>query len=219
MIEVNLLPGASKRSARRSRRGGAGLFSRLAKVEGLDRWAAFIAGAWIIAPAVVAWLFLGASKRADELDAQLQDAVRDSTRYAAMIATQQRLIARRDSIRQRVEIIQEIDNGRYVWAHIMDEVSRALPDYTWLHRLQHLAGEEFAPEIQISGRTGNTFALTRFMTDLEASPFIRAVRLTTTQQVQDAKGRVMYEFILVASYEVPPPELLQTVPLIELEED
>lgn len=29
----------------------------------------------------------------------------------------------------------------------------------------------------------------------------------------------MYEFILLAAYEVPPPELLETVPLIELEED
>ncbi len=219
MIEVNLLPGASKRSARRSRRGGAGLFSRLAKAEGVDRWAAFIAGGWIVGPALIVWLFLGTSSRIDELEVQLEDAVRDSTRYAAMIATQERLIARRDSIRQRLEIIREIDDGRYVWAHIMDEVSRALPDYTWLHRLQHIAGEELVPEIQISGRTGNTFALTRFMTDLEASPFIRAVRLTSMQQVQDAQGRVMYEFILLAAYEVPPPELLETVPLIELEED
>lgn len=219
MIEVNLLPGVSKRSARKSNRSGGGFLSRLGKMGGVDRWAAFIAGAWIVGPAVVVWLFLDTGSRIDELNTQVQDAVRDSTRYAGIIAAQERLIARRDSIRQRLEVIQEIDQGRYVWAHIMDEVSRALPDYTWLHRLQHLSGEDLVPEIQISGRTGSTFALTRFMTDLEASPFIRSVRLTTTQQVQDAKGRVMHEFILVATYEVPSPELLDVVPLIVVEEE
>lgn len=221
MIEVNLLPGVSKRSARKSNRGGGGggLLSRLGKVGGLDRWAAFIAGAWIVGPAVVVWLFLDTGSRIDELRTQVEAAVRDSARYAGIIAAQERLIARRDSIRKRLEVIQEIDQGRYVWAHIMDEVSRALPDYTWLHRLQHLSGEDLAPEIQISGRTGNIFALTRFMTDLEASPFVRSVRLTTTQQVQDAQGRVTLEFILVASYEVPPPELLDLVPVIVVEEE
>jgi len=218
VIEVNLHPGASRRSARRSKRG-PGLLSRLGKVEGLDRWAAFIAGSWIVGPGVIVWLFLGASSRIDELNAQVESAVQDSARYASIISTQQRLIARRDSIRQRLEIIQEIDKGRYVWAHIMDEVSRALPDYTWLYGLRHLTGEDLAPEIQINGRTGSTFALTRFMTDLEASPFIRSVRLTTTQQIQDSQGRELYEFILVASYEEPPPELLDLVPLVELEED
>lgn len=219
MIEVNLLPGVSKRSARKSNRGGGGGFlSRLGKVGGVDRWAAFIVGAWIVGPGVVVWLFLDTSSRIDELKTQVEDAVRDSTRYAGIIAAQERLIARRDSIRKRLEVIQEIDQGRYVWAHILDEVSRALPEYTWLHRLQHLSGEDLVPEIQISGRTGSIFALTQFMTDLEASPFIRSVRLTTTQQVQDAKGRVMHEFILVATYEVPSPELLDLVPLIVVEE-
>ncbi|HEX6940228.1 MAG TPA: PilN domain-containing protein [Longimicrobiales bacterium] len=218
MIEVNLLPGASKRSARKSPRG-PGLFARLGKVEGLDRWTALIVGGWIIGPGLIIWMFLSSSSRIDELSREVERAVQDSTRYAKLIAAQERLIARRDSIRQKLAIIEEIDRGRYVWAHIMDEVARALPDYTWLLRLQQVAGEDLAPEFQITGRAGNTFALTRFMTDLEASPFIRSVRLATTQQVQDARGNVMQEFILVASYETPPPELIETVPVITLEEE
>ncbi|HEX7118719.1 MAG TPA: PilN domain-containing protein [Longimicrobiales bacterium] len=219
MIEVNLLPGASKRSARKKTSRGPGLFARLGNVQGLDRWTALIVGGWIIGPGLIAWLFLGASRRIDELNRGVEQAVQDSTRYAKLIEAQERLLAREDSIKQKLAIIQEIDAGRYVWPHIMDEVTRALPDYTWLLRLQQLAGTELVPEFQIIGRTGNTFALTRFMTDLEASPFIRSVRLTTTQQVRDGQGNVMHEFILMASYEVPPPELIETVPLISLEEE
>ncbi len=218
MIEVNLLPGASRRSSRRSIRL-SGLFSSLGKGPSLDRTVAFIAGGWIIGPAAIAWLFLGASSRIEELDLAIEQAVQDSARYARLIETQERLRARRDSVAQKLEIIQAVDAGRYIWAHLMDEVSRALPEYTWLTRLQHMQGEEAAPTFQLTGHTGNTFALTRFMKDLEASPFIRTVQLTTTEQVGGPDGRPVHQFILTAQYEEPPPELIETVSIIAIEEE
>jgi hypothetical protein len=67
---------------------------------------------------------------------------------------------------------------------------------------------------QITGRTGNTFALTRFLKDLESSPFIRGVQLTGTEIVRDASERMVHQFILTARYEEPPQELITTVPLL-----
>jgi len=38
----------------------------------------------------------------------------------------------RDSVVNQVNLIRSFDDKRFVWPHIMDEVSRALPPYTWL---------------------------------------------------------------------------------------
>jgi Tfp pilus assembly protein PilN len=48
-------------------------------------------------------------------------------------------LAQRDSVQRQLEVIKSIDNDRFIWAHIMDEVSRALPPYTWLKSIQQSA--------------------------------------------------------------------------------
>ncbi len=40
-------------------------------------------------------------------------------------------------------------------------------------------------QVEIEGRTANTFALTRFMNRLEASPFLADVSLAGTEQVAE----------------------------------
>ena len=64
---------------------------------------------------------------------------------------------------------------------------------------------------RIAGRTGNNFALTRLMRNLEESAFIRNVTLIGAQQVTEG-DRVLSEFSLEASYETPPPEPRMSMP-------
>lgn len=218
MIEVNLLPGATRRTKRREKSSAAALPS-LALPGKVDRWTALIALAWIVGPGVAGWLFWSTSIQREELTLKIEEAVQDSARYATLIARQDQLRARRDTVAEKLSIIQEIDAGRYIWPHLLDEVSRALPDYTWLTAVNGTAGEGAHPAFEITGRTGNTFALTRFMNDLEASPFIRDVKLTRTELVRDKDDRVVHEFVLTARYEEPPADVITTVPLFAKGED
>jgi Tfp pilus assembly protein PilN len=217
VIEVNLLPGASRRASRRAKSFSLSMPSLPGVSLGADRFAVALAAAWVIAPALVLWLFLATSRQRDALASQIETAVQDSTRYAKLIAATKSLQARRDTIAQKVQIIQEIDAGRYVWSHLLDEVSRALPPYTWLGAVAQL---EAGPPIhfKIDGKTGNTLALTQFMNDLEASPFIRGVRLTSTERVFD-QGTWVHNFNLEADYEDPPANGLETVPLFAVDEE
>lgn len=217
MIEVNLHPGASRRSRRRAIRLPFSLPSGGA-LANMDRWTAVIVALWIVAPIVVGWFFFSTARRMDDLGVAIEAAVADSTRYARLIEAQQQLEARRDTIAEKLELIQEIDAGRYIWPHILDEISRALPEYTWLTRLQHFGGTHQQPEFQLVGRAGNIFALTRFMSDLEASPFIRDVELTATEMVTEANDRTVHSFTLVARYEEPPIEMIERVPLFTVED-
>ena len=212
MIEVNLLPGGKKRAARRPT-----LSLKLPTVEGVPRdpWVLGSAAVVILALAVSAYLYLTTSNRREELTVSIEAAVADSARYFDLIQQNTALNARRDSIAQRVGIIQEIDGDRYVWPHIMDEVARALPDYTWLQELLQVSpGEPLV--FRIVGQAGNNFAVTQFMENLELSAFIRNVELVSTEQEVVAAGginRIVNRFELEAEYERPPPELLETVPL------
>ena len=66
---------------------------------------------------------------------------------------------------------------------------------------------------KIVGHTVDIQALTRFMTALEASPFIQNVQLTRSDLVQ-AEGKEVTEFSLEAETQTPPPFAIKTVPLV-----
>jgi len=172
-------------------------------------------GAAVVTLVVVGWLFFGV--RADREDTQvaIDEAVQDSLRFADIIARTNQLTARRDSIAQRVSIIQDIDAGRFTWSHIMDEVARALPQYTWLREVSQVQADPL--QVRIAGDAGSNFAITNFMRNLEASRFLRGVKLERSEQgpLPNSPGDLIYLFELTVTYEPPPLDELETVPLFE----
>ena len=208
MIRVNLLPGGKKQG-----RGG-GLSLSLPS---------FGAGAmsdpWIISGVVVPivlligayYLYSTIGAAEDQMVADIDVQHADSVRFSAIAAQTDLLQQQNVDVVEKVTIIQEIDEGRYVWPHIMDEIARALPDYTWLVGVTQV-NQGSSPDLRIRGRAGNNIAVTVFMEQLEASPFIRDIGLLQTTQVVEG-AQVVYAFELDASYEQPTSEFLNTVPL------
>ncbi len=136
MIEINLLPGGARKKATvaRSSIDFAALTAGLAK----------FGSPWVIGAVVVSALTLGAVafmylKQASDrktAESRLLTGLDDSTRYAGIVFERARLAAKRDTLLRQVNLIHSIDEDRYVWPHILDEVSRALPNYTWITNLQ-----------------------------------------------------------------------------------
>lgn len=214
MIEVNLLPGGRKR--KRSKRSLSFSLPSIGGFAGADRWVVGAGTLVVVSLLSIGWLFLSVAGEAEELEVSIEEAVRDSARLAEVIERAEGLQARRDSIAQRVDIIQQIDGNRYVWPHILDEVARALSDYTWLDRLEQVTtGDPLV--VRIEGRAGTIFALTSFMEALEASAFLRRTELISTDQLTASQenGRRVYEFTLEAEYTEPPIDLVETEPLFD----
>jgi Tfp pilus assembly protein PilN len=210
MIKINLLPGSEKR-----KKQTAGFSLKLpAALPDFDRMAAFVMAAWIIAPLIVAWMFFGVRSERADLQVATDQAAADSVRYDRLIRAQASLRARQDTIAQKLSMIQEIDAGRYIWPHILDEISRAMPPYTWLETIQHRdLGTRTG--FTLTGRTGNLAALTRFMDALEASPFLRGIELISSEQAMLAgdESRIVNDFVLTGSFDNPPLDMIETVPL------
>ncbi len=249
-IQVNLLPGGKKKgksAAGKSLNIGASFSGLADKVK--DPWLLGSASAVVLAVAVVGVLFTTQQASAGELAQRLDKAVRDSTRLTTVLEARRKVTAERDSVHRQVQIIRTIDDNRYLWAHLLDEISVALPSFTWLTSVEQTStavlppgAEPVVPEVPARGARANaaadstpkvadsivvhqpvTFhvvgqtvdmqALTQFMKDLEASPFVKNVMLLKSEIVV-VDGKDLTEFQLDAEYEVPPTEMLRTEPLV-----
>ena len=231
MIEINLLPGTGKktRSAGAGASVGASLTTMLTKAKDTFMILAIVSVAG--AGAVILMLALRQQGEAKDLSAREQKQVQDSTRYAAVLREKKKAETQRDSVIKQLNIIKTIDNNRFVWPHIMDEISRAMPQYTWLVSVKQVSATtnpqqesadkkkkndpDEAPQpmkFTIIGNTVDIQALTRFMKLLEASPFIENVQLVNSALVQ-ADGKEVTEFTLEAQYQQPDSLAIRTVPL------
>src|SRR6476469_924377 len=137
MIEINLLPGSGKknRSTGFSLKAIAGQAGSRVK----DPFMIAAAVSILAATGSIGYLHMSQTAKADDLTERERRAVQDSTRYVAVLRERNRALAQRDSVQRQLEIIKSIDNDRFVWSHIMDEVSRALPPYTWLKTIAQSA--------------------------------------------------------------------------------
>ena len=125
---------------------------------------------------------------------------------------------------RELDIIRTIDNDRFVWPHIMDEVSRALPPYTWLthitamppRQLPEGADSTVAPPLmfRIEGRTMDLQAYTRFLRQLEASPWVAGVAPMEAKTIID-KERPVTQFSIEAQFDRADSAYIRTVPLTQ----
>jgi Tfp pilus assembly protein PilN len=232
MIEINLLPGGGKKGRAKSGTSVLSAFSGIGQ-RIKNPYLVTAVSSLAIALLAVGGLHFTQQAEASELGVREEAALRDSARYAAVLKERRKMEARRDSVTKQLEIIKSIDNDRFVWPHVMDEVSRALPPYTWLKSIAAItvqaapaqpgAAEEQAKKKQdpvpsapmkfkIVGNTVDIQALTRFMKLLETSPFIQKVQLSKSELVV-IEGKELTEFTLEAEYERPPADAIITAPV------
>jgi len=140
MIEINLLPGDAKKKKRAKAVTGTGLkleFHPGRWLAGLtqkitDKYMLGAVAAAAASGALIVLLFISQTARVALLESRETKAEKDSAQYSAVLNAKARAEATRDSLYQQIAIIKSIDDSRYLWSHLMYEISSALPQYTWL---------------------------------------------------------------------------------------
>ncbi len=214
MIEINLLPGAKHK---RSGKGGGlalpDIGALLARVK--DPWLAGAVAAWALVVLGALGLYVPRARQTRALEPVLEAAKRDSIRYSGILTRKAQLERRRDSLLAEMQVIRDIDRDRYIWPHILDAVTKSLPPYLWLDDVASRGGESGdsgSAGITIQGKTADPQALTRFMRNLEESPFIEGVQIVSSALVAE-QGHDVTSFSLTARYQVPAVSLLTMEPL------
>ena len=143
MIEINLLPGDGKKK-RRAKTAAATKFEFNLKpppwLAGLtdkftDKYMLGAIGAAGVSGLLIAFMFIHQAARASSLEERETKAVKDSAQFSVVLNAKARAEATRDSLYQQIAIIKSIDDSRYLWSHLMYEISNALPQYTWLTQI------------------------------------------------------------------------------------
>lgn len=209
MIEVNLHPGGSgRRRKARSLPALGGVFKGRGGADaGRDPWLTAAIAVPAIAILAIGWLFLSQRSERSGLDGRLSEAVEDSTRLSDLRSLSDSLMAREARIRERLGLIQGLDDGRFVWPHLLDELSLALPDYAWL---TSLAETRPLPEleVQVEGMAANPLAITAFVRRLQNSAYVDQVRILGSRE-QTLEGFSAHSFSLTVTYSVPPDSLVR----------
>lgn len=238
MIEINLLPGATRKSRGRGTGFSLKSITAGANLKVGDPYLIMAVVGVLVGVAAIGFMHLTQGSTASALTEREANAVRDSARFAVVLAERRKAEAKRDSVLSQLAVIKAIDNDRYVWSHILDEVSRALPPYTWLKAISQTS-QQVAPTpapaavagapadtvkrkdpvrvtdpllFRITGHTVDIQALTRFMKLLETSPFLMNVQLGRSQMAL-LDGREVTEFQLDAEYERPDKSVITTTPV------
>jgi Tfp pilus assembly protein PilN len=233
MITVNLRPG------QRRKRGGnplKGLLDRFAGLKELstkvkDPLLMAAVGAWIFVAAALGLIYLNQVRQLYVLEPRLEQARSENRRFKAFLADKRRQEKIRDSLLAQITVIRNVDGDRYTWPHLLDEITKALPAYTWLVDIAHSPAPPPPPKpagavadtanslppppppvaFQINGRTIDIQAYTRFLRQLEASPWIVDVVPVSAQTVVE-KERAITAFTIRASYTRADSAYIRTAP-------
>ena len=220
MINVNLRPGAKRGRATRK------FTVDLAALKGLgagfkNPLPLLVLLSWVGAIGFLGWTWFRTSSRLGSLEPRLEEARAEHARFQDFLAEKQKEVAARESVLGQIETIREVDRARFVWPHILDEVSQAVPSFTWLVDLSGLPPaqmdslETISPvEFQITGRTVDIQGYTRFMRQLEESPWIGQVMTVSASTVVE-QGRAVTAFVLRAAYTQADSSHVRMVPVAE----
>ena len=226
MIEINLRPGLKRKRAGASPFAGLGEQFKALGTKVQDPMMLLAGGAWALALLFLGGAWLLGQAQLGKLEPQLEETRAEHERFRNFVAAKRREELIRDSVLSQISTIRQVDGERYVWAHVLDEVARALPAYTWLTNVSAqprvitpadtAGGAVPVPrtDVLVEGRTVDIQAFTRFLRELEASPWLTGVTALSAETVVE-KERAVTAFGIRATFERADSAYIRTVPLSE----
>ncbi len=177
----------------------------------------------VVVTALLLWIGIGVASERRQLEPALESVRQESRRFQNIVAQKRREESIRDSLLSQIQVIRTVDGDRYVWAHVLDEIAKALPQYTWLVGVQALVTSASAADtidatvaqdvrFQIDGRTIDIQAYTRFLRQLEASPWLHDVAPVSARTVVE-NDRPVTAFAIRAVFSRADSAYIRTVPL------
>ena len=118
----------------------------------------------VAAALAVGWWFWSLQRASADLDRQIADAERETQRLQGVIQQVTQFEGRRAQLQQRVTLIEELRKGQTGPVHLLDQISKALPEAMWLTDLRQAAND-----ITLEGRCTSLNSLSDFVSALEAS--------------------------------------------------
>ena len=164
MIKINLLAQAQqgKIKAAAPRAEGTGAFGQNA----------LMAAVAILAVLVIGWQWYSLETEHRELVRQIADAEKEKERLQAIIKKGQEYKAKKELLQRKITLITQLKRNQSGPVHLLDEVSKQLPDFLWLEAMN-----ESGFNVSITGKATTYNAVSNFYNNLTGSRYFQNVVL------------------------------------------
>jgi type IV pilus assembly protein PilN len=189
MIRINLL--SRERSRPRSRKAPTEAGHKITVASTL-----ILVGAGL----VIGWWYWSLDQRASRISDELAAAEQETARLRTIIVLVQQFDQRKAQLQERVTLIEQLRKGQSGPVHLLDEVSRGLPDMLWLTALEQTGGD-----VSIEGRCTAYPSLSDFVANLQNSGwFTRPVEIVDSQVERPAGADIdLIRFTVKAKFAPP----------------
>lgn len=153
----------------------------------------------LLAVAYAGWSYWSLDQQAAQVQRDIDAARLEEQRLIQVISEVREFEARRGRLEQRVALIEELRRGQTAPVHILDQISRSLPDMVWLTKMSQ-AGYD----ITLEGNCLSLTALSDFVGALEHSLyFARPVEIINSEVVPaTANSPELIKFVVKAGFQM-----------------
>ena len=169
----------------------------------------------VVVIAGLGWRYWALGQAAARLEADIENARREEARLQEILRQVREFEARKAMLQARLDLIDALRQGQNAPVHMVDQVSRSLPDMTWLTNMSQ------SPDgytLTMQGRCLTLTSLSDFIGNLEGSRyFIRPVEIVESAVVPgDGKTPDLIQFTIRGTFQMagiesvaPPPPTTQ----------
>jgi type IV pilus assembly protein PilN len=190
MIRINLLAGERERPK-----------TKTAVPFDLGQKVTLVCSLILVAAALgIGWWWWSLDREKARIASDISEAQRETARLQSILHQVSAFDKQKQQLQQRVALIEALRKGQSGGVHMLDELSKALPEMLWLTQLKQDGGE-----LTIEGRCTTLTALSDLVANLEHSRYFRKPVEIVDSQVDNAQtqGPELIKFALKATFAIP----------------
>jgi len=179
MIKVNLVPEEQRKKVREVK------FKRPAlRIPKLDMIVSVLVFGGVIAICFI--IYLAQQKTLRDLNNNIvaaQQELRELEKERKMVED---LENRQRELKEWISLVQDLNKGRALHFHVMDELNKLKPDYMWI-----VLFEETSQHFKLKGMTFSNYMISNFMDKLNASSYFSDVKLDEIKATAEKEHSVI----------------------------
>ena len=190
MIRINLLAGERERPK-----------TKAAVPFDIGQKVTLVGSLILVAAALgIGWWWWSLDREKARIASDISEAQRETARLQSILHQVSAFDKQKQQLQQRVALIEALRKGQSGGVHMLDELSKALPEMLWLTQLKQDGGE-----LTIEGRCTTLTALSDLVANLEHSRYFRKPVEIVDSQVDNAQtqGSELIKFALKATFAIP----------------
>jgi type IV pilus assembly protein PilN len=148
----------------------------------------------------IGWWWWSLDREKVRIATEIADAQRETARLQSILVQVTTFNKQKEQLQQRVALIEELKKGQSGGVHMLDELSKALPDMLWLTQVK-----QNGAELTVEGRCTTLTALSDLVANLERSRYFRKPVEIVDSQVENVQAPTpeLIKFALKATFAIP----------------